>query len=46
MVWAVVSIPRLVVETSVMVVLGRRVTGRYEEVTDLDDGFPVWRSRV
>jgi hypothetical protein len=34
MVWAVVSIGGLLVETSFIVVLGRQVTGRFEESGD------------
>ena len=46
MLLAVVSIAGLLVEVSLVVGLGRRVTGPYEDMADLDDGFPVWRSRV
>ena len=46
MVWAVLSIVGLLVETSLIVVLGRRVTGPYEEEAALDGGAPVWRRRA
>jgi len=46
MVWIVVSIAGLFVETSLIVLLGRRVTGPYEEGIDLGDGYPVRRPLV
>ena len=46
MVWAVVSIVGLLVEISLIVGLGRRVTGPYEDMADLVDGFSQSRSRA
>ena len=45
MVWAVVTIGGLLVETSFIVVLGRQVTGRFEEASDPDGQRPVVRTR-
>jgi hypothetical protein len=45
MVWAAVSIGGLLVETSLIVVLGRQVTGRFEETSDPDRRRPVVRRR-
>jgi hypothetical protein len=43
MLWAVVSIGGLLVETSFIVVLGRQVTGRFEETSDPEGRRPVVR---
>ena len=43
---AVVSIAELLVEVSLTVGLGRRVTGPYEDMAYLVDGFSQWRSRA
>ena len=45
MVWAAVSIGGLLVETSLIVLLGRQVTGRFEEKSDPDGRRPVVRRR-
>jgi hypothetical protein len=45
LVWVVVTICGLLVETSVIVVLGRRVTGRFEETCDPDGRRDVVRKR-
>ena len=45
MVWAAVSIGGLLVETSLIVLLGRQVTGRFEETSDPDARRPVVRRR-
>jgi len=45
MVWAAVSIGGLLVETSVIVVLGRQVTGRFEQTADPDSRRSVVRRR-
>jgi hypothetical protein len=45
MVWAAVSIGGLLVETSVIVVLGRQVTGRFEEGPGPGGDRPVVRKR-
>jgi hypothetical protein len=45
MVWAAVSIGGLLVETSLIVVLGRQVTGRFEETSDPDGRRQVVRRR-
>ena len=41
--WAMVSIGGLLLETSVIVVLGRQVTGRFEESGGTDRERPVVR---
>ena len=46
MLLAVASIAGLLVEVSLIVGLGRRVTGPYEDMADLVDGFSQWRSRA
>jgi hypothetical protein len=45
MVWAAVSIGGLLLETSLIVVLGRQVTGRFEEMSDPEGRRPVVRRR-
>jgi hypothetical protein len=45
MVWAAVSIGGLLVETSFIVVLGRQVTGRFEQTADPDRRRAVVRRR-
>jgi hypothetical protein len=45
MIWAAVSIGGLLVETSLIVVLGRQVTGRFEETADPDRRRDVVRRR-
>ena len=46
MVWAAVTIGGLLVETSFIVYLGRRVTGPFEEAVDPDGHREVvWRRR-
>ena len=45
MVWAVVSIGGLLMETWFIVVLGRQVTGRFEESEDPRRERPVVRKR-
>jgi hypothetical protein len=45
MVWAVVSIGGLLMETLFIVVLGRQVTGRFEESRDPEGHRPVVRKR-
>ena len=46
MLWAVVSTAGLLVETSLIVVLGRPVTGPYDEATTLDGSHLVGRPHV
>jgi hypothetical protein len=45
MVWAAVSIGGLLMETSLIVYLGRRVTGPFEEAVDPDGHRAVVRRR-
>ena len=45
MIWAALSIGGLLVETSVIVVLGRQVTGPFEETADPERRRDVVRRR-